>query len=63
MRDYLLDILEKNKMLPRSIAVKKGDLFTLLHPLAIRLGITLQLCKNLPAINDVRRNMAEYFRR
>jgi hypothetical protein len=62
IREEIINIIEKNTMLPRVIAVKRSDLFALLHPLAVCLNIAIELRKELPAIADARHGMNEFFR-
>ncbi len=62
IREEIINIIEKNAMVPKIIAVKRDDLFALLHPLAVRLGIVIELREKLPAIADAKRSMSEFFR-
>ena len=59
--EQFLHCLEKVKILPAEILVKKGELFSYLCPFTERLNIKLSLVEELDAIEEARNDMVEYF--
>ncbi len=57
---YFLSCLENNAMAPSEILVRREEVFELLQPFTMKLGIKLNMVRSLPAIDNARRSMTKY---
>jgi len=63
LHDEFLKAIEKNKIIPQEIRVRKEELHVYLGPLAERLGIRVRLDRKLPAVMAARKGMSEFFKK
>jgi len=63
LHDEFLKAIEKNKIIPKEIRVRKEELQVYLGPLAERLGIRVQLDDTLPSINEAKKGMSQFFKK
>lgn len=61
--EQFLKTIEKMKIIPEEIWVRKEEMFFFLKPFIAPLGIKMRLVKKLKAVNDVRKHMSEFFSR
>jgi hypothetical protein len=59
--EQFLKLIESTKFLPREVLVKKEEAFKLLKPVTSRLGIRLRNVKRLPALEQARASMFDFF--
>lgn len=59
--EQFLKTIERIKVLPEEIHVRKEELFFYLEQLAAQMGIKVRLMKKLAAVDDARKSMFEYF--
>ena len=63
LHEEFLKAIEKNKVIPQEIRVRKEELRVYLGPLAERLGIRVRLAGALPSVNEARKGMSEFFKK
>ena len=63
LHDEFLKAIEKNKIIPQEIRVRKEELRAYLRPLAERLGIRVRMNSTLPSINAARKDMSQFFKK
>lgn len=63
LRDAWLLLVERIRVLPRTIFVKRGDVFDVFEPLAKFLGVSIVMDENPMVIDHFIKEMDKYFRR
>jgi len=61
--DKFLSMLEKMAYLPSEILVKKDEVYDIMKPFADFFNIPLQKVNSLPAINDAKKSMSQFFKK
>jgi len=59
--EQFLKTMEKTKIIPEEIWVRKEEMFFFLKSFSAPLGIKVRLVKRLKAVNDVRKHMSNFF--